>query len=86
MKWDEIRRQYQHQWLLIEAIEARSEAENRILEDLSVLDTFPDSTVAMQRYAELHQIDPARELYVFHTDRAELDITERRWLGIRGVA
>jgi len=26
-----------------------------------------------------------RELYVFHTSRETLDITERRWLGIRGA-
>lgn len=86
MKWEEIRRQYQQQWLLVEAIEARSEAENRILDDLAVLDIFPDSVIAMQRYAELHRLDPARELYVFHTDRAELNVTERRWLGVRGEA
>ena len=86
MKWEEIRHQYHQQWLLVEAIEARSEAENRILDDLSVLDTFPNSVIAMQRYAELHRIDPTRELYVFHTDRAELNVTERHWLGVRGVA
>jgi len=28
---------------------------------------------------------PKRELFVFHTSRKELDITERRWLGIRGM-
>ena len=35
-------------------------------------------------YIQLHREAPERELYVFHTDRETLDITERRWLGIRG--
>jgi hypothetical protein len=40
----------------------------------------------MQRYQELHQEAPERELYVLHTDREVLDIRERRWLGVRGMA
>ena len=81
MKWEEIRRQYRQQWLLVEAIQARSKAGKRVLDDLAVLDTFPDSIVAMKRYAELHRQAPERELYVLHTDRSQLDIAERHWLG-----
>ncbi len=84
MKWKEIRRHYPQQWLLVEAIKAHSEANQRILDDISVVDMFPDSVAAMQRYTQLHREAPERELYVFHTDRKKLDITERRWLGIRG--
>ena len=86
MKWEEIRRQYRRQWLLVEAIKAHSTAGKRILDDLSVLATFPDSIVAMQQYTELHQQAPKRELYVLHTDKEQLDITERHWLGIRGLS
>lgn len=83
MKWLEIRHHYPQQWLLVEAIKAHSEAGQRVLEELAVVDTFPDSVVAMQRYAELHRAAPERELYVLHTDREKLDIHERQWLGIR---
>lgn len=83
MKWPEIRQHYRSQWLLIEAIKARSEADQRILDDIAVLATFPDSVAAMKRYASLHHEEPQRELYVCHTDREELQIRERRWLGIR---
>lgn len=83
MKWSEIRRHYPSQWLLIEAIEARSEAGQRLLDDVAVLATFPDSVTAMQRYTGLHHEAPQRELYVCHTEREELEIRERRWLGIR---
>ncbi len=83
MKWQEICIHYPQRWLLIEAIKARSEANKRILEHLAVIGTFPDSSTALKSYQELHHEAPERELYVFHTSRKTLDITERRWIGIR---
>jgi hypothetical protein len=83
MKWQEIRKRYPQQWVLVEAIKAHSKKNKRILEQIAVINTFPDSARAMQGYAELHRQAPARELYVFHTSRAKLDIIERTWLGIR---
>jgi len=85
MKWQEIRVHYPQQWLLVEAIKARSEASKRILEQLAVVDTFSDSGSALKSYQKLHREAPERELYVFHTSRETLDVTERRWLGIRGA-
>jgi hypothetical protein len=85
MQWQEIRQHYPYQWLLVEAITAHSAAGKRILEQLAVVDTFPDSVTAIQRYIQLHRDAPARELYAFHTSRATLDIVERHWLGIRGA-
>jgi len=43
------------------------------------------SYVQLRREGRLCFQAPQRELYVFHTSREALDITERRWLGIRGV-
>ncbi len=83
MQWSEVRRHHPDQWLLIEAIEARSEAGRRFVDEIAVLGTFPDSVTAMQRYTGLHHEVPQRELYVCHTEREELEIQERRWLGIR---
>ena len=85
MQWQEIRQHYPKQWLLVEAIKAHSESDKRILEQLAVVGTFPDSVVAMKSYSQLHREAPERELYVFHTSREMLDIIERRWLGIRGL-
>jgi len=84
MKWDDIRTHYPHQWLLLEAIKAYSDSSKRILEDISVVDAFPDSEAAMRHYTILHSEHPMRELYVFHTDREQLNITERFWAGVRG--
>ena len=48
--------------------------------------TFSDPLTAMESYKHLHRTHPGRELYVVHTDKEVLDITERKWLGIRGMA
>jgi hypothetical protein len=84
MTWKDIRRNFPHQWLLLEALDAYSEQGKRTVKQLAVISTFHDSIVAMKAYAKLHHEAPVRELYVFHTDREQLDIHERRWLGIRG--
>jgi len=85
MQWEEIRKHYPHQWLLVEAIQAHSQAGKRVLEHLAVVGAYLDSLTAMKGYTQLHRQSPKRELYVLHTDRQSLDITERRWLGIRGI-
>lgn len=84
MQWKEIRKLYPHQWLLLEAIKAHSEAGKRILDQLSVINSFKDSQNAMKEYTQLHHKMPDRELYVLHTDKKFIEISERRWLGIRG--
>lgn len=83
MQWTEIREKYPNQWLLVEALRAHSEDDKRLVDELSVVDVFPDSGAALQRYARLHHQTPDLELYVFHTSRDQLDITERQWLGVR---
>ena len=85
MQWQEIREHYPQQWLLLEALQAHSEGNKRILDQLAILGTFADSTSALRDYSQFHHEAPNRELYVFHTSRETLDITERRWLGIRGM-
>jgi len=83
MRWQEVRDHYPGEWLLVEAIEARSTSGKRVLEQLTVVNSFPDSASAIRDYARLHREAPERELYVFHTSRETLDLPERRWLGIR---
>ena len=83
MQWSEIRERYPRQWLLVEAVEAHSEGGQRILDDIGVVHTFPDSVAAMESYKELHLRNPQREMYVLHTDRERLDIGEIYWLGLR---
>lgn len=83
MQWQNIQQHYPRQWLLLEAFNAHSEGEKRILDQLAVLETYTDSTSALHAYKTLHSEVPKRELYVFHTSRDSLDVTERSWFGIR---
>ena len=85
MNWQDVRDRYPQQWLLIEAIRAHTEDNKRILDQIAVIGIYSNSPSALESYQQLHQEDPERELYVFHTSRTELDITERRWIGIRGT-
>lgn len=83
MTWVDARRQYPHQWLLVEALLAHSKAGRRHLDKLAVVDAFSDGETALRAYLSLHRDAPMRELYVVHSDREELEITERSLLGLR---
>ena len=84
MLWAEIRQAYPNQWLIIAALEAHTTPDKqRHLDCLAVIDTCPDGSAALQRYRYLHQQYPLREFYFVHTSRAELDIRERGWIGVR---
>jgi hypothetical protein len=83
MKWVEVRKSYPGQWVLVEAIAAHSEGDRRVVEELAVIDAFKYSADAWQRYTQLHHEAAEREFYIVHTDREQLNITERVWLGVR---
>lgn len=83
MIWNDIRRHYPHQWLLVEALLAHSNLGKRQLDELAVVDAFRDGESALRAYLRLHREAPARELYVVHSDREELEITERTVPGLR---
>ena len=83
MRWSEVRNKWPGQWLIIEALEAHSEGNRRRLDRIAVVETCPDGRSAFQRYQALHRQHPQRELLFVHTQRPELEIEERRWLGVR---
>ncbi len=84
MIWQEVRKLYPVQWLVIEALEAHTTSDNqRQLDRIAVIETCSDGQAAMQVYRRLHQQFPLREFYFVHTSREKLNIQERRWVGIR---
>lgn len=85
MTWIDVRRHYPHQWLLIEALLAHSTGGKRHLDELAVVDAFSDGETALRAYLKLHRHAPARELYVVHSAREELEITEQSLLGLRAT-
>ena len=83
MKWNEAVKNYPNKWLLFEAIESYSRDGDRIIKDLSVINSFDESTKALEQYSEMHKRDKSREMYVYHTKNKELIIEERSWIGVR---
>ncbi|MGO1369643.1 hypothetical protein, partial [Senegalia sp. (in: firmicutes)] len=82
-KWNDAVKNYPNKWLLFEAIESSSKDGKRIIEDLSVINSFDDSRKALEQYSEMHKKDKSREMYVYHTKNKELVIEERSWIGVR---
>lgn len=78
MRWLDVRNAYPDRWLAIEALEAHSAENHRILDRIAVIETCPDGTTAMQCYNELHRQHPQREFYFVHTSREMLEILESR--------
>ena len=83
MQWQDIRKKYPEQWLIIEAFEAHTEDNQRCLDQIAVIELCADGATAYARYYQLHKQHPLREFYFVHTAREVLDIRERQWLGIR---
>lgn len=83
MRWQDICAKYPEQWLIIEALEAHTEENQRHLDQITVVELCPDGMAAFSHYQQLHQRHPVREFYFVHTARETLDIRERQWLGIR---
>lgn len=84
MTWEDVKKNYESSWLVIEAIEAKTEGENRIIDQLAVIDSFKEDTSksALVKYLQLHKAYPEREFYVVHSTRPQLDIKEQRWVGL----
>jgi len=84
MNWAEIRVMYPDEWLVVEALEAQTTPDQqRVLERIAVVERCGSGSAAFERYRQLHQQYPNRELYYVHTSREQLDIREVLWLGVR---
>lgn len=86
MRWEEIRKHFRDEWLLLEGLKMRREDDKIIHEDLAVIDVFPDSSSALKEYKRLHREAPLREYLVYHTSNETVEETERVWVGIRRAA
>lgn len=83
MLWEEVKKTYPNQWVIIEAIEAHTEGNKRIIDQMTVVNTCQDNNKALLQYLHLHRKHRERELYVVHTSRPELNIIEEKWIGVR---
>lgn len=83
MKWTDVRNKYPNKWILIKVIEAKSENGLRIVENLEVLNTFERSQDALKEYSIKHKLNKSDEMYVYHSSKDSLKISERVWMGVR---
>ncbi|WP_238402942.1 hypothetical protein [Paenibacillus mesophilus] len=83
MNWETLRNHFPDQWVLFEAIEAHSDNGRRMVDRISVINNYDQSKEALEEYKLIHKKEPHRELYVAHTSKTELEIIERKWLGVR---
>lgn len=77
MQWSEIRQRYPAQWLLLEALDARSASGQRVVEQMQVVAAFPDGGAAWRAYGQRHRETPEREFFVYHSARETIDIKEQ---------
>ncbi|GMN99946.1 hypothetical protein [Parageobacillus thermoglucosidasius] len=84
MKWSELRRQCPNQFVLVEAISAYSQNGKRIIEEMEVIDWYHSASDAWNGYKQQHKTFPAKELYIFHTSKEEIEVEEQYFIGIRG--
>lgn len=76
MKWKEITQLHPSCFVLVEAIKASSNDRLHQLEDMAVIQDYDNPKEAWSGYKELHKLNPAHELYVFHTSRSDVEIVE----------
>lgn len=86
MRWDDIKKTTPQQWVIIEAIDAHTQGDNRVIENIQLVEVFgEDNKEALRRYVQIHKIHPEKEYYVVHTSKPELNIKVRYWAGVRGI-
>ena len=83
MRWSDLRALHPNRWLVIEAVAAHTAEGRRELDEIVLVEACADAATAFQRYRALHAETPEREIYFVSTERAELEIVERMWTGIR---
>jgi hypothetical protein len=81
MIWQEMRELCPEQWVLIEAIEAYTEGDHRICQNLSLIGRFNTELEGWTEYSRLHKEYPKRELFVLHTRRTKLEVKIRYRFG-----
>jgi len=59
---------------VVEAINAYTQDDRRIVEELSLVFHAEDWESAWNRYKQVHHEDKRREYYCLHTDREQLEI------------
>lgn len=75
MDWQTIRAQYPNRWVLIEALDATTQDNQRVISSIRLIASFGDDwREAWESYKTHHHKHPNREFYPVHTTREVLNI------------
>jgi hypothetical protein len=83
VKWIEVRELFPNRCVLVESLQAKTINNERIIDEMSVIDDFDNGNSAWKVYKEIHNQDRTRELYIFHTNNEEVKVIEQQYLGVR---
>jgi hypothetical protein len=83
MRWEEVQARFPDQWLLIEVLVGRDEGARRVVDEVDVVDTFPDSAAAWRAYTRLRLETRGRELIPIHSSYPKLEFEVRQAFGLR---
>lgn len=83
MKWSEVRHHFPERVVLVEAIKSETRGNERVIEQMSVIDDFENGNAAWRVYKKLHAENQDRELYIFHTNNEEIKVVEQQYIGVR---
>jgi hypothetical protein len=83
MTWEQIRAHYPDQWVIMEALQAKTDGDRRVFEQLAVLDSCVDNGELFPRYKKLRAAFPGKELIFYHSANTTMDVKIKNWYGVR---
>lgn len=83
MKWSEVRQLYPNAVVLVEALKSETQGQERVIEEMSIIDTFENGNAAWKVYKKLHAENRDRDLYIFHTNNEKNTVIEQPYIGVR---
>ncbi|MBM7573609.1 hypothetical protein [Aquibacillus albus] len=83
MKWSEVRQHFPNRCVLVEALQSKTVDNERVIEEMSVIDDFESGNAAWKVYKKLQAENQNRELYIFHTNNEEIRVIEQPYIGVR---
>lgn len=77
MDWQRVREKFPDQWVSIEILEAYTNNNEMIVEQLAVIEGDPDSKKIRDICRQLHKKQPTRHYLFYHTKNEQLKILVR---------
>jgi hypothetical protein len=77
MKWQEVRQHFPNQWLLVQAMETRSEGGYCYWERVMVLEKFSNGSEALKGLNAYLKSHAPHDVFIFHTAREQLKLEEK---------